>query len=106
MSGRGEDKSNHIQGDHERKQFSGGGQVESVTRLADTVDAYLYVLNHSLHRIHLDTFLFVGGPGVDALLTGTTSEDTKLDGLASFPPTIFSVIEPGAATVVGVVERE
>ncbi len=35
------------------------------------IDTHLYVLNHSVHKIHLDTF-FAGG--LDEV-TGTSSED-------------------------------
>jgi hypothetical protein len=103
MSGRGEDKPNHVQDDHKRKQFPNNEASKirnTAGRLADMIDTDLYVLNHSDHKIHLDTF-FVGGSDGVALLTGTTLEEMTTGGLTFPSSTTFSTIDPGAEAVVG-----
>lgn len=69
-------------------------------RLAYMIDTDRYVLNHSVHKIHLDTF-FAGGLDGVALLTGTTSEEMTTVGLTFPSSSTFSSIDPGAETVVG-----
>jgi hypothetical protein len=64
------------------------------------IDTNLYVLNHSVNKIHLDTFFFAGGLDGVALLTGTTSEEMATGGLTSLPSTTFSSMNPGVETVV------
>ena len=71
----------------------------TASRLADMIDTDLYVLNHSVHKIHLDIF-FAGGLDGVALLTGTTSEEMTTGGLTFPSSTTFSWINPGAETVV------
>jgi len=66
------------------------------------IDTHLYVLNHSVHKIHLDTF-FAGG--LDEV-TGTSSEDMTTGGLASPPSTTFSSINVAADSAEEVVGRE
>jgi hypothetical protein len=79
-----------------------GSKIRNTTsRQADMIDTDLYMLNHSVHKIHLDTFL-AGGLDADgvAWLTGTTSEEVTTGGVTFPPSTTFSLIDPGAETVV------
>ena len=64
------------------------------------IETDLYVLNHRVHKIHLDTFFFAGGLDGAGLLTGTTSEEMTTGDLIFSPSTNFSSIDPGAETVV------
>ena len=67
------------------------------------IDTYLYVLNHSCQRIHLETFFFFVGGLVGLAVAGTTSADIIPGGLAF--SSIFSVTSPRSVTVTGP-ERE
>lgn len=51
--------------------------------LADMVEMHLYVLNHSVQRIHFETFFFACGLVTLAVvsLLGTTSVDMAVEGL-------------------------
>src|SRR5579863_8846641 len=104
MSTCGEDKSNRIQGDHKGKKFPGGQNQkhELESQLVDMIETHLYVLNHSVQRIHLETFFFFAG-GLLALavasLLGTTSADIAA-GVLGFSST-FSLTSPKPSTVMG-----
>lgn len=71
-------------------------------RLTDMIEMHLYVLNHSVQRIHLETFfLFACGLVAMAVasLLGTTSVNMAVEGLG-FSST-FSLASPKPATVMG-----
>ncbi len=105
MSRRSKDEPNPIQGDHECKEFPGEQKTGAGLEICrdDMIDTYLYVLNHSCQRIHLETFFFFAGGLVGLAVAGTTSAVIIPGGLAF--SSIFSLTSPRSATVTGPVRE-